>query len=409
MQPHERVSPFKLHHPLPHKSGELLNALTSSFRRQLDREHPTNNSPASEPRNVLGKHSPPENPNSSIHATDKHLRNILDSPLFRQCAANPNRTPVNRYWGQNLATNPMAVFDELVTVGEVTDARLRRCLKSQLKLNTAAPQGRVVEAMRDSKAASRVVNWWWSTDEKTKKTLFYSSETMYLLTKFMVAEGMQDILLVWLKTFAQPGWPLSASSIFLSEFLRAEKDHGRGLASSMRHYLRARDMYVSEGFDLAGTDSMGSQVLFLAGGHLLRWFRANRVHNDKGYDNKVSASESEDYEDFAQLMSTVSPFKLYSTSVHLYHPTQPNAQPFLEFLRTKEGAESLSWPYQRRKYLKLSSFDAIRILNDQGKSEDVNWLMGALQEHLYESEADGKTSMKELEQNNVVRLDLLAF
>ena len=140
------INPWtNLHPPLPRtprQSQQLLNALTSSFRRELDREHPPVQ-PASE-RPSSGKHVLPgnrpteEHPHSSSHATDKHLRMILDNPLFRLTPSHSARSVSH---GQTpnvdkarLQKEPMVVFDELVASGSATVGIVADCLSWQVLL-----------------------------------------------------------------------------------------------------------------------------------------------------------------------------------------------------------------------------------------------------------------------------------
>ncbi|PYH92595.1 hypothetical protein BO71DRAFT_19246 [Aspergillus ellipticus CBS 707.79] len=396
----------KLHHPLPRsprQSQAFLNALTTSFRRQLDREFPTNESSASEQTTNVSRERLPENPNSSAHAADKHLRNILDNPLFR--VARPQSNCLGEASTERLLKEPTVVFDEMVATGNVTRSLLHKCLTYQLHIATAMG-GDVLKALRDSKLGSKVVNWWLASDSHSRKLLFQHSRLTEPLSKFMVAEGMQDTALVWLGMLARQNvgghdglitefQPPKSAGLLLSNFLAAENKYGGGLASSMRYYLLARDVCVSEGISL--DDSIGRKVFLPAGNHLLRWIREADPKNR----SKISLH---DYEEYTRLMETSSPKSLLASSAYLYHPTHPDPKPFFEFARGASDVEVLSWPKAKRDHLMQTGYDALRVLMDQGNDKNAAILASVLQRHLPDDLKGTQTTRKKLAEAETLHL-----
>lgn len=235
-----KFSPFaKIHQPLPRtprESAQLLNALTSSFRRQLDREYPSSSSSANNDENG-------DNPLSSVHATDKHLRTILENPLFRitpsNAAKRAHQSGLGPLQEQKLATEPMTVFDELVASGSVNRTALFNCLRAQLVLASAHTGDGVVDAMKKSKAGSKIVSWWYASDSESRKMLFTIRSSTVTLLKFMVAEGLQKTAMAWLAMLLNrdlggadgrisEAMAQTVARNFLLDLLKAEIQYGGG-------------------------------------------------------------------------------------------------------------------------------------------------------------------------------------
>ncbi|GKZ64043.1 hypothetical protein AnigIFM50267_000336 [Aspergillus niger] len=375
----------KLHLPLPRtprQSEQLLNAITSSFRRQLDREYPTNN-PSTSDRNETSAESSPENPHSSAHATDRLLHNILDNPLFRVApSASPissNASGMRDAKQRRMLTEPMVVFDELAAAGHVTKGDLLQCLQYQLMLARGTGDD-FVKAMKDSRAGTKVVNWWLASGWRDRLKIFDHRQTSATLVKFMVAEGMQDTVLLWLKMLANTDLRAFNGHIsrslaervarnLLTDFLAAENQYGGGLASAMRYYVQVGDMYFSME-DLHNRRDT-KNLLRHAGKYLFQQV-SREVPNDK---NMVSATV---YEEYARVIATVCT-DFVTASVALYHPTVPDPKPFLRYVYNKDMPTLQTWPAGLREVFVRSGSVALRLLMDQGKRGDATWLAGILQ------------------------------
>lgn len=366
----------KIHQPLPRtprESQQLLSALTSSFRRQLDRAYPAANSSNHE------SDRQPLNTDSSVHATDQHLHTILDNPLFRIV---PPKGPTHDQHTfrrleeqRRLATDPMSVLDEMVASGSATATVIVECLKSQLLL------ARSTNDMKTSRAGSRVEHWFWSSDGASRQMLLQSRGSTAALSKFMVAEGLQATLFEWLKmAMAQDlgGYngrmkeeqSRQTVSHLLVGFIDAEIRYGAGLGSAIQYYLRACQMHFSTHI----TDGVqsGKPMLLAGGAHLSR-----AVMDQKPSIEIVSENL---YGEFSEVISTLSSSRsLLFASVALCHPGKPNPQPFIRFVEGLSPAKFQAWTEARRDAFLRIGCDALRMLIDMKKIREATGLAQKIQ------------------------------
>ncbi|KAL4762744.1 uncharacterized protein BDW70DRAFT_148962 [Aspergillus foveolatus] len=253
----------KFHVPLPRtprQSQQLLNALTSSFRRELDRAHPPTASSSDEGSGTnnaySGDHLNEEHAHSAAHATDKHIRALLDNPLFR---VSPSRNsvrsgPQSSTDGSRIQKEPMAIFDELVASGSATVGSVSDCLNWQLLLASRQSGERFVKELRDSRAGSRTFSWWSSSDPSTRVSFLKNNRAVRSTCKFMAAEGLRDSILAWLRVLRNRDFggfeveeDLAEKSFkyILGNFLNGEIECGGGLVSALRFYLDACKILMS--------------------------------------------------------------------------------------------------------------------------------------------------------------------
>ncbi|KAJ5722643.1 hypothetical protein N7488_000678 [Penicillium malachiteum] len=380
----------KIHQPLPRsprESQQLLNALTSSFRRQLDRAYPVSNSSNNE-----GDRQP-LNTDSSLHATEQHLHNILDNPLFR--IVPPKTASSEHHVGRGideqkrLAEEPMLVFDELAASGSVTLSTITNCLKSQLLLVRSSGERGVRDAMMTSRAASRIVEWFWASDGASRQMLLHSRATTPSLTKFMVAEGLQDTILEWLKMLTSgdlggyngritEAVVQQSFSQILVDFMDAEIRYGGGLASAMKYYLRIYHAYSVSQPQL----SLPRKSLFLAAGANL----SRAAMEAKPLTELVSVYTYDEYREIISVLS--SPRSLLFASVSLCHPEKPDPKPFMRFVGNLSINKVHAWNDARREALLRIACDALHLMIDQKQIRDATILARQVQQLLPEKTAD---------------------
>ncbi|KAJ5924698.1 hypothetical protein N7466_008885 [Penicillium verhagenii] len=358
----------KINQPLPRtprESQQLLNALTSSFRRQLDHAYPVSNSDHHE-----GSRQP-LNTDSSLHATDQHLHTILDNPLFRIVppkGITPDHHAVRGIDEQNrLAKEPMVVFDELAASGSVTPSTITNCLKSQLLLVRAPAEKDVSESMKTSRAASRVVEWFWASDGASRQMLLHSRATTSALTKFMIAEGLQDTIIQWIKMLLARdlgGYngritdAIAQQSVnqVLIDFMDAELRYGEGLPSALKYYLRVCQIHSMS----PHPTKSAKPILLAAGANLSR-----AAMDAKPLNEKVTPYLYDEY--LAVISSLASPRSLLFSSVSLCHPSKPDTTPFIRFVESLSPAKVQAWNDSRRDAFLRIACDALRLLIDQKK------------------------------------------
>ncbi|EAW09746.1 uncharacterized protein ACLA_039610 [Aspergillus clavatus NRRL 1] len=385
-----RFRPFaNIHQPLPRtprESQQLLNALTSSFRRQLDHEYPSSS--------TTNKDGNSDNPASSVHATDKHLRSILDNPLFRvvpsKSAALNDIALLGSPAEQRLATEPMTVFDELVAAGSVTQSALFNCLKAQYVLATAHTGDGVVEAMKQCKAGSKIISWWFASDSDSRKMLLSSRVVSPTALKFMAAEGLMETAMVWLKMVlnqdigGRDGRITQALAQqmaihLLVDLLKAETKYGGGVVSSMRYFVEASKLPTAAGDQLSG--QFKKSFLLPGAGHLCH----SIVQGDRSQNQQISP---ELYDEYIRIIESTSKRSILLGSVHLYHPTRPDAGPLLQFTESVSPAWIESWSKSKRENFLRFGCDALRLLIDQERFQEASYLARFIQDNIAENTAE---------------------
>ena len=383
----------KIHQPLPRtprESQQLLNALTSSFRRQLDRTYPS--------PNTTGQTSdrPPLNTESSAHATDQHLHSILDNPLFRivpqkmqTVDRDPNSTPSTQR-SENASELPMVLFDQAFAAGTATPAFITDCLKSQLLLARSSGEKELRNAMKITRAGSKVANWFWASDGASRQSLLHNRASTGSLTKFMVAESLQDTVLEWLKMLltgdlggVDGNMTLDRARVtfnhLLQDLLDAEIRYGAGLSSAITYYLRARRLQILSG-ELHADLKAAKSLLLAPGAQLARTLE----------EQKPSPTELpiHIFNDYAEIISALSSSRslLYS-SVTLCHPTHPDPTPFIHYVDSLSPKKFQKWSVVRQDAFLRISCDALRSLIDRKKIRVATNLGHQIQELLPEETA----------------------
>lgn len=359
----------KIHQPLPRtprQSQQLLNALTSAFRRQLEKEHPSSSPPSEQNDNG---NPPAVNPDSSVHATDKHMRSVLDHPLFRVV---PSRSAHHSAL-PDITTEPMLYFDSLVARGSVNHKLLERCLTAQLLIATRNPEN-ALKVMKESQAGSKITAWWFASGPEERIMLFGSRLSMRHLANFMVAEGLQGSFMAWLDLLAKgdigggqgPTQMPNAQDVYeylLGYLVWAELKYGGGLPTGVQHCLNARKNLRDNG-----------RAAIRAHGRALSMGVSFLNRKIKESPHGISADA---YDELLELVITLMPHQSWASSLALYHPTRPNAIPYLQFMKGLDPDRRMKTP--RVKSEMQSGFHGIRILMDQGLTQEAHDLAQAME------------------------------
>lgn len=354
----------KIHQPLPRtprESQQLLNALTSSFRRQLDGAYPTSDNQA----------PPLRHPESSAQATDQHLQVILDNPLFRitptRLASQGPTTLQDVQKQRKLVEQPMAVLDQMAAAGSLTAHTINDCLKYQL-LFSKSP-----EHMKASRAASRVVEWYWASDGAARQSLLRSRSLTTSLSKFMVAEGMHDTMMQWLQMLMNhdlgsqngrvtDGIARQTFSHLLVDFVEAEARFGNGFSSAIKQYLRVFQMHSQS----TSSNKSMKPMLLAAAAHLNR---ISMVSKQEMVETSAAL-----YDQFQEHVALLSPRSLLLASVAICHPTTPNAHSFVTFVESISPNKFQAWNNVRRDAFFEIGSEALRVLVEQEKFRDISRL-----------------------------------
>ncbi|KAL4882917.1 hypothetical protein BJY04DRAFT_36465 [Aspergillus karnatakaensis] len=381
----------KINPPLPRtprESEKLLNAITSSFRRELDREHPPTASPsdqssaASNIDNTIRTHR--RNPHSSAQATDAHLSTILNNPLFRVPLDGPDdisgrAQKVVRKW----AKDPMVAFDQHVASGSATVEVAVDCLSRQLVIVSTESGENFRKALRDSKAGSRIVSWWLSLSPRMRVRFLSHHKGPHFFCKFIAAEDSQDVIMGWLELLAETNLdlpelvqPVQASRYFknlLVALLEAEFECGGGLESCIRYYMKAYRLLESSAdrpLPLADTFRLPLSIIC----QLL-------VLNARSKAEKVPADL---YEEFQTTVPNVTPARHATATVSIYHPTHPDAKLFVKFVRNLPPQTIESWHASKRQGLMQVAADAVHLVAEAENWEDCILLARFVQKYVGE-------------------------
>jgi len=209
----------------------FLNAVTTSFRRNLDNEHgigkpDEDGSSASHSRSVAradltATRSPRPRP------IEKHMASLVNNPLFLSISRNPEpKTPTPS------PRDPMDVFDEAVAKGMMTLKIATGCLEAKRRLiakeaglykfQAGLPrdpaQGLKEKVPRrmdlvlgnmstwaGHDVAGRVLAWLFASGMETTMEYLTDKSFVTRLMVFLVAEGKDDVVWSWIDTLMLRG------------------------------------------------------------------------------------------------------------------------------------------------------------------------------------------------------------
>lgn len=261
----------KVHHPPPidkRESQRLLNALTTSFRKNLDKEHgygleDTPSSPlkaASTPKSTsapelntsaglltdLGNHDHHRRP------TDSHVRAILSNPLF---SYDPSKTKTTATLPAD--RDPMDVFDQAVAKGLMSLQRAAGVLVAKRQAIAQSASISVNESIAASGTALRVLQWLRASGLERDLAFVECQALVKQLIPFMVEEGFEEVAWNWLERLMLGEGPMLAfdqgtvpvhASYLLSAMVRAKVSPVGPLNNGYASILRAGDMFRESRF-----------------------------------------------------------------------------------------------------------------------------------------------------------------
>lgn len=344
----------------------------------------------------------PGNPDSSVYAADKHLQTILENPLFKVVpsqtifSVGQSDSHSRRILQERIAKEPMIVFDELVASGHVEVTSIINCLKAQLYLTGSGDSAR--EAMKSSGAGKRLVSWFWASDPSSRRLLFKSRNSTSTALKFMVAEDLQDTVMVWLRMLGKNDLGGADGQIpqtavlrvfksFLSDFIAAEIRYGRGFASALDYYLQAFRMCS---FSISpSTPESRNTMLIAAATQLTHWI----VDNSQSQGIKDMSPSL--YHQFCEATSTITTQPFLSASAWLYHPTNPDARPLLEYAKSVPSHIYSNWKEPRKEIFLKVSLDAVRFMMDRKEFRDATWLVQYVKQLLSDEQSSVAKETKE--------------
>lgn len=352
----------KIHHPLPQtprESQQLLSALTSSFRRQLDAA----------------------DANKPAQSASEHLDAILENPLFRVVPSKPAYPTLESHQKRqeeteetfSLVKAPMTLLDDNVAAGTLTGRILKEVLRSQLALINKNPNT-IQRDMKNTGAGARVAKWFWASDSISRKSFFKIPGATKNSIIFMVAEGLHDELRALLRLLYRADLGGADGKIpkriadkifatFLFNYVAAEITHGQGMASAMKIFVEVAKSIVpsSDPVFINLRESLLKATVF----HFSRFM--GRDMNDGVFEEVPSSV----FDEYCSIVESLPDLRAFGLAMRLYHPTQQDAQPFMAYLRELRKSKSPPRTEMGQDMLLQTSLNALRLLIDQGNYRDA--------------------------------------
>ncbi|KAI0432570.1 hypothetical protein F5Y09DRAFT_135856 [Xylaria sp. FL1042] len=369
----------QIHHPLPlnqRESQQLLQSITSSFRKNLDKEHPwesdgtVTNAPADSRLGLAESISATTN----HRPTDQHLRAILSNPLFAQ----PRNDNVGATTPSSILaprSNPFDVFDSAVSKGLMTIRRAAGFLATVRSQLLAESPDNVRQRMGASGAGLRVLRWLRASGQENDLHFLSDPALLKLIVSFLYAEGLQEVAWGWLARLAARGTELEfektpgkADSRTLSKLMSAIIDENINSASPSAISLDGSYAALAKANHMLPHESPAVNAALRNSWARLSW--ASTV--DAVGRPKPSVTLFEKFVDIGR------PLKLPLDLAHLdlHHPTTPTHSAAIEYLGLRRQiVEDMSnmRPGLQQRILCLV-LDAAERLNQTGQAAEAPWV-----------------------------------
>ncbi|KAM5473003.1 hypothetical protein MauCBS54593_002716 [Microsporum audouinii] len=329
----------KIHPPLPKTSREsqqLLNLLTSSFRRHLDSEHPPVNTLTSSGNDASQDCSIA---NTQPTAAEKHLNSILEHPLFNtvpSTLAQPDTHARKRTLVENIQNDPFGALDDAMASGRADCQVLHDCLKAHRSSLRSLHATDVLQAMKKSGGGPRIVSWFLGADAESKKRFFGNRHTMALAMPYLAADGLQRTVLEWLQlarayrpTHRQPKHANDGSFLefnIMYEYVAAEVKYGKGINDALSFFIRASDASWRSEIVEPGAQAVPTYPFRPTAYYLAQWILAPE------HASAVERIRPQLFNAFHSICLLL-PNQLWAAFLPVYHPTDPTVKSSLEYIR----------------------------------------------------------------------------
>ncbi|KAB5554612.1 hypothetical protein GE09DRAFT_133506 [Coniochaeta sp. 2T2.1] len=243
-----------LHKPLPlnrREAQHLLDTLTTSFRKHLDKEHgwlPDEAPTAATPQRTVATAA------AATHhrrPTDLHLSSILSNPLFNPPTISPSPTNPGasasavhaNHHPHGVATfaRETAVFTEAVAKGMMNVSRAHGFLIAVRNSILRSSFLTVQDGMQASGAGALVSGWLQSSGLETDLAFLNNEAFLRVLVPFMIASGQEERLWTWLERIHDYHW-----SLLLNAIVRAKTLDGGTLDAAYAGILRGEELLLKD-------------------------------------------------------------------------------------------------------------------------------------------------------------------
>ncbi|MCJ1236578.1 hypothetical protein MMC14_004559 [Varicellaria rhodocarpa] len=364
----------KVHPPLPlnpRDSQQLLSLLNSSFRSQLDQEHPK-----------IKSHE--------RQAIDVHINSILRSPLFTgPHQQTPSITSKHSDHGdhkldsiQRLAkshdnSNAVEQFRQSVASGRADLKAAQICLDGLWESIRDLPRWVRRKEMKASQAGPVILDWLWSSGSTHSLSFLREKKFIGVLMPFIVAERREALVWRWLQLLYKEVKKIPANETGFPSQIHVQGDIIMRLVESQMKCGGNYDTMIKE--FLIAVDEIStwsyphewlSSVLRPAGALLTRFL----VKDPK------KSKESSRYLDFVKTAEVWDKEEVFEAFLQIHHPTHPSPAFALRFMKT-HGAKSLS-SRKNKSLIRYLCLDTVQLLVNNGYDREVKFVMEFLQTNL---------------------------
>ncbi|KAI1137820.1 hypothetical protein F5Y05DRAFT_62987 [Hypoxylon sp. FL0543] len=366
----------QIHQPLPlsgRESRKLLESITTSFRKNLDKEHPWELNDESSSKNHASQTRKPvlpsPVPSSSLQSstltrqrpTDRHLRAILSNPLFTH---EENKQP------QTASRNPFDVFDSAVSKGLMTPRRAAGFLAKVRSQIAGESADEIRQGMADSGAGLRVVQWLRASGLENDLHLLAESGAVLFahLIPFMYAEGLEEVVWSWVAHLSRR-----------NESVEAKKGHHIALMGLLNAIMKQKNTsYTGEKTSLDGAYEAvvrANEILPKENEIASNTFK--KVWSHMSWISTVCASErpKPSAPSFDAFVDVGRPLRMQLDMAHLdlHHPLTPDHSAAVQFMHHNVVRPNGLHPSVARRLVCLA-LDTAGRLKEVGDTEEVSWV-----------------------------------
>lgn len=371
-----------IHQALPlskRQSQQLLDTITTSFRKNLDLEHPWQSPDSSKPP----ASSPPQtgpalvattsNVSVKSRPTDRHLRSILSNPFFSQTSHDSSMLG-----GADATsiTKQLYIFDAAVAQGLMNTRRAFGFLVTvRSKLAESSDPSYTIA---NTGAGFRVLQWLRSSNQEANMRFLSHNSFVSTLIPFLYAEGLEEVAWEWLSRLANPAFvqldteagttklkdqPLSKLfTAMMQEHRSPSAEPARTLDLSYTNHLRAHQTLSGQS-RLAQANLKNSWIMLSWQSTVEAW--------------KRSAPSRALFEEFVE---SGRPLKrdLDLAHLELHHPTDPRSRAALSYMHHNSaltvGDISTRLQEVKRQRIICLALDAVDRLKQAGNATDASWV-----------------------------------
>ncbi|KAL2137795.1 hypothetical protein VTI28DRAFT_8249 [Corynascus sepedonium] len=326
----------RLHQPLPldkRESQRLLETIKASFRKQLDEEHGwiasdgDKDSPRLKMATVQTARAGSVSSSVPTRPTDRHMRAILDNPLFatRVEAPKPKEMSVNGLEAHK------AVFRKAVSRGLVTLNTAQGFLMhiDSVAFRPTAEKAAVDDPwlrsqLPDTGAGLLVLQWLRSSGQERDLRFLANPNFTNILVRFLVAESLDDVIFAWLRRLMRPNADKTEPT-----YLAAKNLLGRFVYAKQTRDLESAYTSILKAATIAEEKQCPPAVLKYAWCVLAN---ETTLHHDK-----QTIPPAHIFDQFVALGQTLNPGAQFMAQLSLRHPVDPTSDPAVEFLQSKRA------------------------------------------------------------------------